>query len=145
MSRGYPFVALVLASFVSCSTASHVIVGKTRPPIAATQVKIYLHPPANYEEIAILEATSEGSPAITAQGKTNKVIERLKNDAAQLGANGILLQAVGNETGGAVATGLGSSVTTGSSTISSGTIVMAGSRIKTGNAIAIFVPEQPAP
>lgn len=69
-------------------------------------MQIYLHPPANkYSEIALLDTSSKGSFAITAQGKTNVVIERLKAEAAKRGANGILLEGVGDQAGGSVGTG----------------------------------------
>src|SRR5271166_1867428 len=91
-----------LLSVCGCVT-SHVIVGKVRPPIAPDQVQLYLHPPATkYEEIALLESSSKNSFSFTAQGKTNAVIERMKNDAAKLGANGILLEGVGDKATGSV-------------------------------------------
>lgn len=100
------FAALItLAALSGCAT-SYVMVGQARPPISPDQVQIYLHPPANkYSEIALLDASSKGSFAITAQGKTNVVIDRLKAEAAKLGANGILLEGVGDQAGGSVGTG----------------------------------------
>ena len=100
------FAALMaLAALSGCAT-SYVMVGQARPPTSPDQVQIYLHPPANkYVEIALLDTSSKGSFAITAQGKTNVVIERLKAEAAKLGANGILLEGVGDQAGGSVGTG----------------------------------------
>ena len=100
------FTALItLAALSGCAT-SYVMVGQARPPISPDQVQIYLHPPANkYVEIALLDTSSRGSFAITAQGKTNVVMDRLKAEAAKLGANGILLEGVGDQAGGSVGTG----------------------------------------
>jgi hypothetical protein len=96
---------LLLAALSGCAT-SYVMVGQARPPISPDQGQIYLHPPANkYVEIALLDTSSRGSFAITAQGKTNVVIDRLKAEAAKLGANGILLEGVGDQAGGSVGTG----------------------------------------
>jgi hypothetical protein len=96
---------LLLAALSGCAT-SYVMVGQARPPISPDQVQIYLHPPANkYSEIALLDTSSKGSFAITAQGKTNVVMDRLKAEAAKLGANGILLEGVGDQAGGSVGTG----------------------------------------
>jgi hypothetical protein len=68
------------------------MIGQARPPISPDQVQIYLHPPsAKYVEIALIDSSSRSSLAVTAQGKTNVVMERLKAEAAKLGANGILL------------------------------------------------------
>ena len=96
---------LLLAAISGCAT-SHVMVGQARPSISPDQVQIYLHPPANkYVEIALLDTSSRGAFAITAQGKTNVVMDRLKAEAAKLGANGILLEGVGDQAGGSVGTG----------------------------------------
>jgi hypothetical protein len=99
--------AFVFATLSGCVT-SHVMVGQARPPVSPDQVQIYLHPPAKYVEIALLDTSSKGTFAITAQGKTNVVIERLKAEAAKLGANGILLEGVSDQAGGSVSTGYAS-------------------------------------
>jgi hypothetical protein len=96
-----------------CAT-SHVMIGRARPPISPDQVRIYLHPPStNYEEIALLDTSSKGSFSITAQRKTNAVIDRLKAEAAKLGANGILLSGVGDQASGSVGSGFGSATSIG--------------------------------
>jgi hypothetical protein len=129
-----------LLSVAGCVT-SHVIVGKVRPPISADQVQLYLHPPAlKYEEIALLESSSKHSFSFTAQGKSDAVIQRMKNDAAKLGANGILLQGVGDKATGSVGTGIGGATGAGNSVVgigfnSSGTVF-----VKSGTGIAIYVP-----
>jgi hypothetical protein len=72
------FVIGAVVALSGCAT-SHVMVGQARPAISPDQVQIYLHPPAGrYDEIALLDTSSKGSFSITAQGKTNAVIERLK-------------------------------------------------------------------
>jgi hypothetical protein len=89
---------LVAAGFIllvaGCTSTSHVMVGKKRPPISPVAVKVYWDPPAEYEKIAILDSSSEWSFKLTQQGQMNAVIERLKKEAAKLGANGVLLQDV---------------------------------------------------
>jgi hypothetical protein len=96
---------LLLAVLSGCAT-SYAMAGEARPPISPDQVQIYLHPPANkYSEIALLDTSSKGSFAMTAQAKTNMVMDRLKAEAAKLGANGILLEGVGDQAGGSVGTG----------------------------------------
>src|SRR5260221_14192554 len=100
--------ALTFAALAGCVT-SHVMVGQAPPPISPDQVQIYLRPPANkYVEIALLDTSSKGAFAFSAQGKTDAVMERLKAEAAKLGANGILLQGVGAQAGGSVGTGFAS-------------------------------------
>ena len=129
-----------LLSVCGCVT-SHVIVGKVRPPIAPDQVQLYLHPPATkYEEIALLESSSKNSFSFTAQGKTNAVIERMKNDAAKLGANGILLEGVGDKATGSVGTGVGTATGVGHSVLGIGVNTSGTVFVKSGTGIAIYVP-----
>jgi len=90
-------VASLLVILAGCAT-SHVMVGNARPAISPGQVKIYLHPPEKYEEIAILDTSSQGSFSFTQQGKMDSVVERLKAEAAKLGANGILLEVLATGT-----------------------------------------------
>lgn len=125
-----------------CAASSHVLVGTARPPISPDQVKIYLHPPANYEEVAIIDASSRGSPAFTDQQKMNKAIARLKDQAASLGANGILLEGAGDQQAGAVGTGVGTATATRNSAVGTGVGISAGIFIKSANGLAIYVPPE---
>jgi hypothetical protein len=130
---------VAIAALYGCAT-SHVMVGQARPPISPDQVQIYLHPPANkYVEIALLDTSSRGAFAITAQGKTNVVIDRLKAEAAKLGANGILLEGVGDQAGGSVGTGFGSATATGHSAFGVGFGSAATVYHKKGVGLAIYV------
>jgi hypothetical protein len=135
--------ALAFAALTGC-VSSHVIVGKVRPPISSDQVQIYLHPPAGkYEEVALLDSNSRQSFSFTAQGKTNVVIQRLKEEAAKLGANGILLNGVSDQATGTVGTGFGTATgyghtATGVGFGASGTVF-----VKSGSGLAIYVePDQ---
>jgi hypothetical protein len=130
---------MALAALSGCAT-SYVMVGQARPPISPDQVQIYLHPPAGkYVEIALLESSSNGSFAVGAQGKTNVVISRLKAEAAKLGANGILLEGVGDQAGGSVGTGYA----TGSGHSAFGFGSAATVYHKKGGGLAIYVePDQ---
>ena len=72
------------------------IIGDTRESIQPSDVKIYIDYPEKYEKIALIDAGSNFAfkdPEIlfTWQDKMDKVIERLKIEAAKLGANGILI------------------------------------------------------
>lgn len=128
---------------VGCAASSHVLVGTARPPISPDQVKIYLHPPAKYEEVAVIDASSRGgAPAFTDQQKMNKAIARLKDEAAKLGANGILLEGAGEQQAGAVGTGVGTATATGHSAVGTGVGFSAGVFIKSANGLAIYVPPE---
>ena len=90
---------LLLSLFVTiaCYPVSHVIIGDTQAPIDYTNVKTYSDYPDTYEKIAIIEASSDlafkdFSIEFTHQQKTNKALEKLKKEAASLGANGIVIQ-----------------------------------------------------
>jgi uncharacterized protein YbjQ (UPF0145 family) len=134
----------MLAAFEICACAaqSHVIVGKVRPPISPDQVKIYLQPPRAYEQIAVIDASSQGSMAFTQQQKTDKAIARLKEEAAKVGANGILLQASGSQPVGSVGTGLGTATATGHSAYGTGVGISGNIFVQAANGVAIYVTEE---
>jgi hypothetical protein len=132
-------VSTLVALTVGCAS-SHVMVGNARPPISPDQVRLYTHPPEKYEEIAIIDSSSKGSFAITQQGRTDAVIARLKDEAAKLGANGILIQGMGNAYGGSVTTGTGTATTSGHTAYGVGTGLSVPVMIKEGSGVAIYVP-----
>jgi len=81
----------------SCYPVSHIIIGEEQTPTDYNNVKVYYDFPELYEKIAIIEASSDLafkdlSIEFTHQQKTNKALDRLKREAASLGANGIVLQ-----------------------------------------------------
>jgi hypothetical protein len=129
-----------VATLVGC-VSSHVMIGQARPPISPDQVKIYWHPPAQYDEIALLDTSSRGALALTAQGKTDVVIARLKEEAAKLGANGVLLQGVGDQSAGSVSTGYAQGTATGHSAYASGIGISGNMIIKAGSGVAIYVAQ----
>jgi hypothetical protein len=118
-----------------CAASSHVLVGTARTPIAPEQVKIYLQPPPRYEEIATIDASSRGTPVFTDQRKMDRAIGRLKQEAAKLGANGILLEGTSDQQTGGI--GLGTGSASGNSAFGIGTSF--GIVIKTATGIAIYV------
>ena len=134
--------ALGLVSILAGCATSHVIVGTPRPPISPSQVKVYLHPPAKYEEIAILDSSSKGSFAFTSQGKMDAVVERLREDAAKLGANGILLQSEGNQYAGSVSTGSAVATANGNTAWGVGTGFSGAAYHKAASGLAIYVADQ---
>ena len=90
------FVILIVMFFIGCVPVSHIIVGDTREPIDPSNVEIYLDYPEQYEKIALIDAGSNFAfkdPVILFdwQSKMDKATERLKIEAAKLGANGILI------------------------------------------------------
>ena len=96
-------IALVIVIIIAgCYPGSHIVVGDVRLPVSPHQVKLYLDYPEEYEKIALVDAGSNFAfkdPAIlfTWQSKSNKVIERLKITASELGANGIVIVSTDNK------------------------------------------------
>lgn len=87
-------VVAAALSLGACVT-SQVLIGKARAPILPDQVRLCLEPPRGaYREIAIVDASSKYSWAFSAGAKNAVVVGRLKQAAARLGANGILLQEI---------------------------------------------------
>lgn len=132
---------LAAAAIVAGCVSSHVMIGQPRPAISPDQVKIYWHPPEHYDEIALLDTSSRASMSITAQGKTDVVIARLKEEAAKLGANGVLLQGVGDQSAGSVSTGYAQASSTGHSAYASGIGISGNIMIKAGSGVAIYVAQ----
>lgn len=138
--------AAVLAVLLpGCSTSSHVMVGTARPPISPESVRIYLEPPPRYEQVATLDATSQGSFAITGQQNMDKAMARLKEEAAKLGANGVLLQGVQDQQTGSIGTGVGSSSYGPGSSTGVGVGGSFGITNKAVHGIAIYVPLEETP
>jgi hypothetical protein len=130
---------LAAVLLVACAT-SHVMIGKARPPISPDEVRIYPRPPdAPYEEIARLDTSSQGSFSFTAQSKTDAVIKRLKIEAAKLGANGVLLEGIGDQSSGSIGTGGGRESYSGGGSVGGGIGISAGLSKKVGGGIAIYV------
>ena len=71
--------------------------------------------------------------------KVDVVIRRLKEEAAALGANGILLQGVGSDSAGGVGTG----IATAHGNMAYGTGISGNIFMKTGKGVAIYVPPTP--
>jgi hypothetical protein len=134
-------ILILVFSIYGCATSS-VVVGTVRTPIEITKVKTYLKPPKKYEEIALLETSSKASWAVTSQGKMDVVIERLKIEAAKIGANGILLISAGDKLAGSIGNGVGTTTAAGNTAYSTGTVSSHAIFHKAGNAIAIFVEEE---
>jgi hypothetical protein len=131
---------VVIAALSGCASSQVAVVGRVRPPISPEQVQIYLEPPdSKYDEIANLSASSRWSYSMTAEGKIDKVIERLKKDAAKLGANGILLHGVGDQAGGSVGAGISTETNSPHSPYGLGFGASAFFFQKSGDGVAIFV------
>jgi hypothetical protein len=132
--------ALTIGALSGCTSSQVAVVGRVRPAISPDQVQIYLQPPeSKYDEIANLNASSRGSFSMTAAGKIDKVIDRLKEQAAKLGANGILLHGVGDQAGGSVGAGISTETNSPHSPYGLGFGASAFFFQKSGDGVAIYV------
>jgi hypothetical protein len=137
--------ALLAASvlFLCACATSHVMIGNARAPISPMDVRIYDRPPQrHYEEIARLDTSSQGSFSFTAQGKVDAVIKRLRTEAAKLGANGVLLEGMGDQTSGSIGTGGGRESYSGGGSFGGGVGISTGLNRKVGGGVAIYVPPE---
>ena len=142
MTKGRAFVgvtgALLMAGLGACASSQIVLVGQPRPAISPAQVQIYLQPPESpYREIANLSASSRGSLAVTAAAKMDKVVTRLKEAAASVGANGVLLHGVSDQTAAALGAGINTDSSHSPYVRGVGTSVLFSQ--EAGDGIAIFV------
>jgi hypothetical protein len=103
-------------------------------------VQLYLETPARpYVTIATLEASSKRSWTFSYEGKAEVVIRRLKEEAAKLGANGVLLQAITEESGVGVGADLGTNYQGPRGTIDLGVGTGTLLRSRYGSASAIYL------
>ncbi len=124
----------------ACAPSSHILTGTARAPISPADVKIYSTPPPNFEEIALLDASSKSAFGPGGQKSIDKVIERLKAQAAQLGANGVILGDVSDRETGSLGAGVGSDSYSGHSAVGVGVGGSLGIYKKSAKGRAIFVP-----
>ena len=106
------FLRICAATFAAaclicgCATRS-IIVGQVRPPISPEAVHVYRVPPRHFERIAIIDSPAGTSWIFPDRPSMDLGISRLREQAATLGANGILLQRVYGVSPGALAIGVG--------------------------------------
>lgn len=134
---------IVLATFVlalaGCAGSSSVMLAQPRAPIDPSQVRIYAEVPPGAVQIAQLESSS--AIGFGTQGQADAAVERLKREAAALGANGVVLIGVGSAAGPAnVSVGAGS----WGSHVSGGIGIGIPTQQKRAAGVAIWVPPQAA-
>lgn len=90
-------LALIAGLLSGCAITNEtaLVTGKTRSPTSADQVQIYTSPPRRYEEIAIITADA-AHDFMQKQALLDTAVANAKKKAAQLGANGILLDDAGD-------------------------------------------------
>jgi hypothetical protein len=90
-----------------CAATRTIIVGQPRPPISPEAVRVYRVPPRHFERIAIINSSAGTSWIFPDRPSMELGISRLREQAAALGANGILLERVYEVPAGGLAIGVG--------------------------------------
>jgi hypothetical protein len=120
-----------------------IVTGSARSPVTPEQVKLYRTPPEEYEEIAIVDA-SAGHDFLKNSSLMNSAIQRLKEEAAKVGANGLLLTEMKERDAPAVTTTVSTATASGGSTrvfaTGSGVGVNRGDSYTRLRGLAIYVP-----
>jgi len=131
-------IALTL-SLAGCATSSQMLTGAPRAPLPSTDVRVYTQAPADFEEIAVLRASRKSVSTAGGERAIEKMIETMKSQAAQLGANGLLLEDLSDSNAVALGTGVGSQTYTHNASINVGVGGSLGVVKKTASGRAIFV------
>jgi len=136
------FAASLAAALGACATSSQVLTGVPRSPIVPAAVKVYTQAPQSFEEIAVLGASRKSVSSAGGERAIAKMIEAMRTQAAQLGANGLLLEDFSDSDSDPVAigTGVGSQIYTHNASIDVGVGGSLGVIKKIARARAIFVP-----
>jgi uncharacterized membrane protein YgcG len=146
MKRNSVFGLLAAGLLAACASSSSRLVAPARPAIDPAEVRIYRTPPRHYQEIAVLDATSgakfyHGTP----QGEA-EALQRLKEEAAKVGANGVLVTLLGDRSSGTLGVGVaGGGVSSGRGNfVAGGGSVSGGAPIvqNAAQGIAIYVSDQ---
>lgn len=134
-------IGVIFCLFLAaCASSGPVMLGAPRPAILPDQVKVYWSAPAAFDPIADLTASAKSvfTPGGTPQ--IDKVIARLKEQAARLGANGVILEGFSDAQTASLGTGVGSQSYSRNTAVGVGVGGSFGVFRKTGRARAIFVP-----
>ena len=132
----------VVALVAACATSSQTLTGSPRAPIAPGEVRVYTQAPQRFEEIAVLSASRKSVSAAGGERAIEKMIESMKLQAAQLGANGLLLEDFSDSNSVSLGTGVGSETYTHNASISLGVGGSLGVVGKAAKGRAIFVAPQ---
>src|SRR4029453_17198044 len=102
------WAATIAAACLICGCATRpIIVGQLRSPISPEAVRVYRVPPRHFERIAIINSSAGTTWIFSDRPSMELGISRLREQAAALGANGILLERVYDVSAGGLAIGVG--------------------------------------
>lgn len=139
-----PLLPLAAAcALAACATGGPLVTGTPRAPIDPAQVRFYYDAPPGAEQIAIIDASS-GAFTYGNANKTNAVMQKLREQAAKLGANGVVYRGAVSAPGNSgVGIGVGGGRFGGSSYSSAGVGVNISPSQKHAEGAAIYVANPP--
>jgi hypothetical protein len=132
-------IVLLVAVNAACAPTEF-LTGRARAPLDPADVVIYPKEPPSFESIAVIRATSRSLIAPGGAAAIDEVLQRLKQHAAKLGANGLILDDLEDQQGVSVGAGVSSDTYTHNGSISLGLGGFFGYFKRTGTARAIYVP-----
>jgi hypothetical protein len=135
-------LAIALTTVSGCATSSQILTGSPRAPLLPSDVRVYTQAPQSFEEIAVLSASRKSVSSAGGERAIEKMIETMRSQAAQLGANGLLLEDFSDSDPVAVGSGVGSQTYTHNASIDVGIGGSLGVVKKAAKARAIFVTSQ---
>ncbi len=135
-------LAIALTTVSGCATSSQMLTGSPRAPLLPSDVRVYTQAPQSFEEIAVLSASRKSVSSAGGERAIEKMIETMRSQAAQLGANGLLLEDFSDSDPVAVGSGVGSQTYTHNASIDVGIGGSLGVVKKAARARAIFVTAQ---
>ena len=95
-----------------CASGSHVITGQQRPEIEVDQVSVFVEAPAfDYEIIGSVRASSDNG--FSEASRKEKATLEMREQAAKIGANGVILDGVTQLSFRRLGTGVGLAVGSG--------------------------------
>ena len=133
---------VLIATMTGCATSSQTLTGSPRAPLPPGDVRVYTQAPQSFEEIAVLNASRKSVSSAGGERAIEKMIETMRSQAAQLGANGLLLEDFSDSDPLALGSGVGSQTYTHNASIDVGVGGSLGVVKKAAKARAIFVTSQ---
>jgi hypothetical protein len=130
---------IAILTLAACATSSQELTGAPRSPLLPAEVRVYTQAPQDFEEIALLGASRKSVSTAGAERAISKIIETMRLQAAQLGANGLLLEDISDSDPVSVGSGVGSQTYTHNASISLGIGGSLGVTKRIVKARAIFV------
>ncbi|NVK75128.1 MAG: hypothetical protein HWE24_16785 [Oceanospirillaceae bacterium] len=102
----YLFVLALPVLLFGCASGSHVVTGQQMPELDPDQVTVFEKAPEfDYKVIGIVRASSDNG--FTEDSRREKATQELKEQAAEIGANGVILDDVTQLSFRRLGTGIG--------------------------------------